>query len=119
MAGLAGGIWEDCFLKRFDSLVTWLETWLAVVRMERWRGWISKGVFWMMVSIWDGVVFSLSLARSCWMYSLLIGHLSEADVWPSPWEEHLGVQEFWCEVCWVDKQVGQTLILVQAGSCMR
>ena len=73
----------------------------------------------MMESIWDGEGLFLSLALSLRMNSLLTGHLSEAEVWPGPWVEQVGVQLGSLEVWAVERQVGQTLILEQIGSFWR
>ena len=73
----------------------------------------------MMESIWDGEGLFLSLALSLRMNSLLTGHLSEAEVWPGPWVEQVGVQLGSFEVWAVERQVGQTGILEQIGSFWR
>ena len=61
----------------------------------------------------------LILALSLRMYSWLTGHLSEAEVWPGPWVEQVGVQLGSLEVWAVERQVGQTGILEQIGSFLR
>ena len=53
------------------------------------------------------------------MNSRFTGHLSEAEVWPGPWVEQVGVQLGSLEVWAVERQVGQTLILEQIGSLWR
>ena len=48
-----------------------------------------------------------------------MGHRAEAEVWPSPWEEHVG-RQLGCLVLWSrDRQVGQTRIFEQVGSFLR
>ena len=53
------------------------------------------------------------------MKSRLIGHLSEAEVWPWPWVEQVGMQESCLTVCVVDRQVGHTNTFEQARSLRR
>ena len=62
----------------------------------------------MMESIWDGEGLFLIMALSFRMNSWLIGHLSEAEVWPGPWVEQVGVQLGSFDVWAVERQVGQT-----------
>ena len=66
-----------------------------MVAIERWRGCCSAGVFATMASIWEEVGLDLSFSRSRLMNSRLVGQRSEAEVWPSPWEEQVGLQEVW------------------------
>ena len=61
------------------------------------------------------MIFDLSLR----MNSLLMGHLSEAEVWPGPWVEQVGMQESCLTVCEGERQVGHTGILEQVGSLRR
>ena len=70
----------------------------------------------MMESIWDGEGLFLILALSLRIYSRLMGHLSEAEVWPGPWDEQVGVQLGSLTVWAVERQVGQTGTLEQIGS---
>ena len=46
-------------------------------------------------------------------YSRFLVHRSEAEVWPGPHEEQVGIQWGVLVVCWVDRHVGQTGILEQ------
>ena len=48
-----------------------------------------------------------------------MGHLSEAEVWPWPWVEQVGMQEFCLTVWEVERQVGHTRIFEQVGSLRR
>ena len=48
-----------------------------------------------MASIWEEVGLDLSFSRSRLINSRLVGQRSEAEVWPSPWEEQVGLQEVW------------------------
>ena len=53
------------------------------------------------------------------MYSLFVGHLSEAELWPGPWVKHVGMQVGDLTMCEMDRQVGQTRTLDQEGSFFR